>query len=528
MIVKNPPRQHDTVKGRLKGPVSGLGAKARAGWLFGEGQRGKVMAGSVNPILRTCKVLHLNHDDTPKLRTDAKGALVQDVKMYSIVDLQVVDRFRPRYYVCNDLQLLARPEPEAYTPSEEDDALQEAEGNPIRLGGIVPARETVREVINPETGVRMARAGNGEYVLVSWSTENGKKTGWVRDPLTASAMQDLDKSFITEAPDICDGEIDEHAVVRWVEDWKIISDSDEEPVFGLAAAMREEEFAVMEVKSQEWFVETLSFVDMAYITRTDLHHLLTDHWPAASETHSLNVPGVPDGSSSPQYVSNGLPLGDEDQPGGDRDDSSGSCGCLCAGKKSGVGKGSWAEDDTLYESTLDEVAGSTVGGQKALERLGLMDHHLPTPAAHMQAKALDEDGVAHSGAGPSTATLTASPIRTTTAAEPPTRQPSFRAAPASSPRAGGGGGGGAWGKAGNTHRLRDITRQRMQTIIQPVRSFEDCAKRFDSIELIIQGVSKNVNTMLAQQAEMQLNMLAAFEKMRQAQQVQPQQQEQLP
>ena len=60
-----------------------------------------------------------------------------DRSRYSIVDLQVINRHRPRYYVCNDLQLLARPEPGAYIPREDDDMVQDAAGNPIKLGGIV-------------------------------------------------------------------------------------------------------------------------------------------------------------------------------------------------------------------------------------------------------------------------------------------------------------------------------------------------------------------------------------------------------
>ena len=73
MIVKNPPRQHDIVVGRPQDHPP-------RGSLFRDPeQRGKVMPGSVNPILRTCKVLHLNYDDTPKMRKGG-ASMVQDVK----------------------------------------------------------------------------------------------------------------------------------------------------------------------------------------------------------------------------------------------------------------------------------------------------------------------------------------------------------------------------------------------------------------------------------------------------------------
>ena len=152
-----------------------------------------------------------------------------------------------------------------------------------------------------------------------------------------------------------------------------------------------------------------------------------------------------------------------------------------------------------------------------------MDHHLSPHAEHARgdtvASPSSSGALSSSAGGPSTA-VAAIPARTTKAPEPgSTKELSVNVsvAPASSPRAGGG----AWGK----HKLRNITRARMHTIIQPVRSFEDCAKRFDSIERSLESVSKNVNAMLVGQAETQQKMLAAIENMSQAQHQQEQQQQ---
>ena len=39
---------------------------------------------------------------------------------------------------------------------------------------------------------------------------------------------------------------------------------------GLAAVLGEADFDLMAVKTQEWFVETVSFVDIAFITRAEV------------------------------------------------------------------------------------------------------------------------------------------------------------------------------------------------------------------------------------------------------------------
>lgn len=520
MIVKNPPRQHDIVVARQRGPgTAGPNGKIRPGLLFRPGQRGKVVPGSVNPILRTCKVLHLNSDDSPRMHTDAHGATFPDVFSYSIVDLQVVHRHRPRYYVCDNLKLLAHPGEDGFVRNggDDDDEITDINGSPVRLGGVVPAKETVREAINPATLQPWARARNGGYVLVTWSTENGKITGWARDPLTARLKKD---GSLANAGSH-DGEISGNEIVRWVEDTKMVSEHDEEPVFGLAAALDDEAFRIVEIKTKDWFVETLTFVDMAYITRDNLHNLLQDHWPSVSDraTNPSASPGSPDGRSSPTLpldmsastdtaaaaaaggdgstdLGGGLdPVGSTRRPGSSR-------GCCC-----GIGGAASLTAEEEEGGGFQGHGGSSedpnasiakVGGQQALEMLALMDHNLdqaaPPTLSHREPALV----TGQHNLGPQSQSQ--SP-----------RQASGAAAP----------GMGGVGKFGS-HKLRDITKKRMKTIINPVRSFEDCAKRFDSIERNIDGVAKNVNEMMKRQADMQQAIMAELVQRREPPQEPPQ------
>ena len=68
------------------------------------------------------------------------------------------------------------------------------------------------------------------------------------------------------------------------------------------------------------------------------------------------------------------------------------------------------------------------------------------------------------------------------------------------------------GGATGSHRLRDITKNRMKSIINPVTSFEDCAKRFDAIERSIEHVSKNVDKLVERQTVMQDQIMAELTK----------------
>eukprot|EP01043_Picozoa_sp_COSAG02_P030919 COSAG02_NODE_1997_length_10152_cov_3.110315_5_plen_943_part_00 len=413
IIVKNPPRSNDIVTARSSW---GRSSQQRlSGFLSRPGQRGRVMPGSVNPILRTCKVFRIDDNDAPCMLSDVSGNAVLDISSYKLVELEVVQRHRPQYYVCDNLRLLAHPREGAnsYEPAsdDEEDRICDDKGVPLRLGGLVPAKQTVRELLDPNTGKpRRVCAGHREYVLVSWSTDNGQVTGWLHDPLSSKGKESSH-----------DGEVSENEVVRWVEDTKLIDQDDEEPVFGLAAALEDEEFQAVKDKTRGWFVETLNFVDMAYITRKNLRILLNDHWPPASVAEDGLVTST-DGRS-PSILSLDLPkvtVPDED-----------------------------------YK----------MGGQQALAKLALMDHHL------IRRSDANEMSGQYLSAGRCSV-----------------------------------------GDATKSHRLRDIMKNRMKSIINPVTSFEDCAKRFDAIEKSIERVSNNVDKLVDRQTVMQDQIMAELTK----------------
>lgn len=413
MIVKNPPRSCDIVEARSLWGKKRTRPQSLSGSLSRPEQRGRVMPGSVNPILRTCKVVHIDENNAPCKRSNENGDMLPDISSYKLVDLQVIQRHRPQYYVCDDLQLLARPKKaHPYEPASDDEDYRicDDSGHPLRLGGLVPAKETVREMLDPRTGKPRR---NGEYVLVSWSTDNGHCTGWLHDPLSPKRTE----SSISSQ----DGEVSENKVIRWVEDTKLIDQDDEEPVFGLAAALDDDEFQAVKDKTKGWFVETLTFVDMAYITRKDLRMLLNDHW-------------------APVLV-------DEDQMLTSTDSPSPSILSL----------------DLPKATVADE--GHKMGGQQALATLALMDHHL-----FRRSDDVDLSGQDVLAAGR------------------------------------------VFGATTGSRRLKDIMQNRMKSIIHPVTSFEDCAKRFDSIERSIEHVSKNVDKLVNRQTAMQEQIMAELTK----------------
>ena len=418
VIVKSPPRSYDIVMARStwgRNRPHGL-----SGSLHRQGQRGRVMPGSVNHVLRTCKVLHIDDDGAPCMHSDAGGDMVPDISSYNLVELQVVQRHRPQYYVCDNLKLLAHPRQGAYsydpTPDEQRDCIRDDNGDPLRLGGVVPGRETVRTMIDPRTGNPRR---HGQYVLVSWSTENGHCTGWLDDPLGANQTESSARNH--------DGEVSKNKVARWVEDTKLIDQDDEEPVFGLAAALEDEEFHAVKLKTQEWFVETLNFVDMAYITRKDLRMLLDNYWPPVAVQDQMLTSA--DGRLPPGMIPVGRDVISLDLP----------------------------------KSTVADE-GHKTGGQEALERLALMDHHLVKAPARPRGRSGD---ASLSGVGLAVA---------------------------------------------GSHKLRDITKHRMKTIITPVTCFEDCAKRFDSLERNIERVSNNVDKLIKGQSQMQVQIMAELTK----------------
>lgn len=183
------------------------------------------------------------------------------------------------------------------------------------------------------------------WVLVSWNDAHGNplRIGWVKvsDKLLAVPVEAVGPSTQTESKNseiiprsrtLRDGEIKHGEVSSWVEDDKTICDYHAEPMFGLEAVLDDANFDAISSRTKPWFVETVSFVELAFITRAELLELLKEHWPQAStiEENSERVDAD---------VSNSLAR-------------AGSC-----------------RKETLHASTQDMT-----GGQRALGRLVLMDH----------------------------------------------------------------------------------------------------------------------------------------------------------
>jgi len=76
--------------------------------LVTDGAHGRVVTGSVNQYTRTCKVLHLEEDGTtPMVVKDEDGDEIEWTAEYNLVDLKVIQRHRPRYFVCDELKLVS-------------------------------------------------------------------------------------------------------------------------------------------------------------------------------------------------------------------------------------------------------------------------------------------------------------------------------------------------------------------------------------------------------------------------------------
>ncbi len=211
----------------------------------------------------------------------------------------------------------------------------------IWIGGVVPAGETVCEVIGHGGELKSRSGQECNYVLVSWDGADDKpqRIGWIKvsDSLatvpTETGIGRHQKLGTTGAIDLSwtakDGEIKHGELCCWIEDSKTIGDEDTEPIFGLQAVLETENFQVMSRKTKSWFVETTSFVEMAFITRAALLQLLQEHWPQTCGGNATS-----DGTYGTTSV---------------RD----NC----------------CKEPSLHASTPDMV-----GGQRALGQLVLMDH----------------------------------------------------------------------------------------------------------------------------------------------------------
>jgi len=427
VIVKNPARDDDVVSRaeHLSNPAFIAAAEqmgeqqphhSRNLLLSEPDRRGRVVAGSVNQMLRTCKVIHLEPDGSPVTVKDHNGKWsFEKPAVYHLADLQVVQRARPRHLVHDKLHLQATPGRRSVSSGNRPSTVERCALTGIEYGGVVPAGEVVTEQIGRE-GKPMPRAGqHGDYVLVSWDGPDGKpqRIGWVKvshSLLSVSAgAADADagadgggtEAHASEGADsvalswtVRDGEIRNSEICCWVEDSKTVRDDDAEPMFGLASVLGEEDFALMSAKTSSWVVETVSFVDMAFITRAELLRLLQEYWP---HTTTGDRGGKRVGATTPTWIA-------------------------AIAAKSGT-------SNSGCELPLS-VQPEMIGGQQALGQLALMEHDMSAAAAGTK---LQSDS---------------------TIVQP-------------------------------QHGQRSTQHQRQKL---PVRSFEDCSERFDTLEAQLTGV----------------------------------------
>ena len=194
------------------------------------------------------------------------------------------------------------------------------------------------EVISRD-GELTARSGEQySHILVSWDDSDGKprKIGWVKvsDSLASVPEERIHgdtqantKSSGVLSSTVRDGEIKNGELCCWVEDSKTIRHDDSEPIFGLTAVLDDLNFGAVSTKTRCWLVETVSFAEVAFITRAKLLQLLQEHWPPTSS-------------------------GDE------------------------VGDGQHSTDLRHKEPSLHASTSSMVGGQRAIGQLVLMDHNM--------------------------------------------------------------------------------------------------------------------------------------------------------
>lgn len=241
-------------------------------------------------------------------------------------------------------------------------------------------------------GELTARSGEQcNYILVSWDDSDGKprQIGWVKVSDSLLNVPDGDNQANTNSSGVPklswtvrDGEIKHGELCCWVQDSKMIRHDDSEPMFGLTAVLDDLDFEAVSKKTRSWLVETVSFAEVAFITRAKLLQLFQEHWPATCSGDEV-AENLSQHSTDLRYK---------------------------------------RKEPALHASTS-----SMVGGQRAIGQLVLMDHNM-TDAAYGWLRKLPSDNI--------------SPL---TSAQ---------------------------------HNAQQLhSRERVA-----VQSFEDCSKRFDTIE----------------------------------------------
>ena len=180
VLVKKPPRDYDIVEARQRGTFD---KKLNNGLLSRtDGRLGMVKPGSVNEVMRTCKVILIDDHKRPVMGEDGK---IQEEK-YRMVNLSVVERDRPRYYVGHEkLRLCSSP-----YGDEEGEPGSAADGGE-KLGGEVEPNQFVQEVYSHHSN---SNGRQGDYVLVETLSAPGtrgslvkldpnKKQGWLKDTM---------------------------------------------------------------------------------------------------------------------------------------------------------------------------------------------------------------------------------------------------------------------------------------------------------------------------------------------------------
>jgi hypothetical protein len=197
---------------------------------------------------------------------------------YRLAELLVVSRAAPVFQVVGELGVtmhLRRNPTHDY--GERNSAGVVDVGTWLHERGTLADRKRVPSASNPEHFTEFIKVDAMEF-------RTGRVIeGYIEQEPSPGTSKQMFTGDPADQPDHrhdCDVHVEDGSVGEAISTCRTVHHEDEEPIFGLAAALSADEFQQVKTQCTTWYVESVSFVDLSYITHDDLLWALEDYWPA--------------------------------------------------------------------------------------------------------------------------------------------------------------------------------------------------------------------------------------------------------